>query len=229
LRYQAAKGGPRRKNMRSDLKYGVQFYGYVAVVVARKKGGDVECATIDFVTGVTTVYADAGPNGGFVTARDLALFVQDLPKILPEVEELLKELTSSGGEIRRGSYLATLAEFPSEGRVIRIQISSGAKKHAILVPAGVQFQQVINQAKLLGNSIKRRPYEEYLDELAKIGVGRVESYGFALFMDGHLRFYPERRTLLVRPVTDNTFKVQELRDGSPSVDLECDQHHGWSN
>jgi hypothetical protein len=216
--------------MRSKPKYGVQFIGYSADIVARKKGGDVNYAKLDFVSR----FASLNAGGGLVMARDLGPFVNDLPKIVVELEELLKELASSlGGKACRGPYSVSLMpEQLSGARWIEITISSEAEICEIHIPQGVHFRQfirnvvkrfaevepVMEQAEIIGNSINRRPYEEYIKEIAETGLARVEYYGFALFIDGHLRLFPERRTALVQSQDDNTtFLVRPLENGPRSL------------
>jgi len=204
--------------MTSKAMYGVQFVGYSAKVLANKKGVEVHYATLDFVSGCTAIHTD----GGWVTAPsriELGPFVDSLPKIVGELEELPKELaSSSSGEARRGPYSATK---PSGGGMISITVSPGTE---ICISSGIDFKRfirkvvkrfaevrkVLEQAEKIGTSINRRPYQEYIDEIAKTGVCRVESHGFALLIDGNLRFHPDRRTVLVRPQDDGrTFELQE--------------------
>jgi hypothetical protein len=45
--------------MPRKAKYAVQFVGYLASVIAREKyGREVEYATLDFVSGATSIHAD---------------------------------------------------------------------------------------------------------------------------------------------------------------------------
>src|SRR5262249_14667444 len=75
-----------------------------------------------------------------------------------------------------------------------------------------EIEQVLEQAEKIGSGIKRRPYSEYIDEIGKTGISRVEAFGFALFVDGKLIFYPSYQVALVRPTTAraDTFEVQPL-------------------
>ena len=77
--------------MKSITQYGVKFIGYGAYVLANKKGVEIDCGHLDFVSGCASLKA----NGGWVIApnRDeLGPFVNSLPKIVGELEDLLKEL-----------------------------------------------------------------------------------------------------------------------------------------
>jgi hypothetical protein len=207
-------------------KYGVRFVGYSADVFAKKNGREVEYAMLDFAFGTTRVSVE----GGWVIARDFRALMHDLPNVVAELEELLEELASSpGGKAWRGPYSATqLSEQSSGDQEISIAISTSAE---IRVRTGVVFGQfirkavkrfekvepVIEQARIISNSIDRPSYDEYVEEIAKTGIARVEYYGLALFIDGNLRFYPERRTLLMQPQEDNALLVQGLERRRPSV------------
>ena len=47
--------------MPRKAKYGVQFIGYSALVIAREKyGREVDYAMLDFVSGATSMHADGG-------------------------------------------------------------------------------------------------------------------------------------------------------------------------
>ena len=61
-----------------------------------------------------------------------------------------------------------------------------------------EIERVLEQAEQIGIAIERRPYAEYIDEIERTGLCRVEAYGFALLIDGKLRFRPDRSTGLVR-------------------------------
>ena len=84
-----------------------------------------------------------------------------------------------------------------------------------------KVQQVLEQAEEMGLHIKRRPYSEYIDEIARTGIARVEAFGFALFIEGKLIFRPDYQVhLFVRPVgtRGDTSKVHPLSNiENPSV------------
>ena len=46
---------------------------------------------------------------------------------------------------------------------------------------------------------RARPYDEYIDEIGKTGLCRVEAFGFGLYVDGTLIFYPNYQVALVKP------------------------------
>jgi len=61
-----------------------------------------------------------------------------------------------------------------------------------------------------------RPYADHLDETEKTGISRVVSYGVAYFVDGKLAYYPERETVLVKPMADGrTFGIKRSREDEP--------------
>src|SRR5271167_2850500 len=155
--------------MRSNPKYGVQFVGYSAQVLSRKKDRDVKYAYLDFVTGSTSLEAE----GGRIDARDLSPVVYGLPSIVGELEELLKESASApDGQVCRGPYSAMMPERLSGDRDILIVLPNGAEIRFTLgfnfrlfirnaVKRFAKVERVIVQAKIIGNSINRRSYDEY--------------------------------------------------------------------
>ena len=71
-----------------------------------------------------------------------------------------------------------------------------------------KIEPILEQAEKVGSAIKRLPYDDYVDEIAKTGVGRVVFYGYAFFVDGKLSYHPEHQTILVKPSEDErTFLV----------------------
>jgi hypothetical protein len=205
--------------MPREAQYGVKFVGYSADVIARGKYGRVvHYAALDFVCGLVSMFAD----GGWVAAAnrvDLESFLKELPKLANEIQDRPRQ--------RRGEFSqqsAGLSE-PSEGM---IKLSWG--KNEVLVAPSTnitkfigqvtqrfkEVQQLLEQAEQIGLQIKRRPYSEYLDELAETGLGRVETFGFALFTDGKLIFRPDYQVALVRPAgtQGDTFEIHPLNPTS---------------
>ena len=75
---------------------------------------------------------------------------------------------------------------------------------------------ILEQAEKVGSGIKRPPYAEYIDEIAKTGICRVIFYGDAFFVDGKLLYSPERQTLLLKPTEDGrTFVVLQAPSAAP--------------
>ena len=81
---------------------------------------------------------------------------------------------------------------------------------AVSAPSRPSGELVLDQAEEIGSEIERLPYGDYLDDIAKTGTACVVSYGDAFFVDGKLTYYPERRTVLVKPRGDGqTFEVSQ--------------------
>jgi hypothetical protein len=82
--------------MPRKAKYGVQFIGYSARVIAREKyGREVDYAMLDFVSGATSMHAD----GGWVMVpkrTDVEPFLKNLPKLANDLEDRLRQ---RGGEL----------------------------------------------------------------------------------------------------------------------------------
>jgi hypothetical protein len=74
----------------------------------------------------------------------------------------------------------------------------------------IEIERVLEQAEEIGLRIKRRPYSEYLDEIAKTGISRLEGHGFGLFFDGRLIFYQSYKAVLVKERGPNLFQVFPL-------------------
>jgi hypothetical protein len=163
-------------------RYGVRFIGYSAKIVAT--AGNIPYADIDFVSGATALHAEEG----FVlvpSRSKLAAFVASLPLNA----DRLREVSGLGYHKLRCDENCI-----SIGPTIDIScfISQITNRH-------VEIEQMLEQVETLGYKIERRPYADYIDELARTGWCRVVSYGVGLFVDGRLRFRPERRTALIRP------------------------------
>jgi hypothetical protein len=81
---------------KSKAKYGVQFIGYSARVIAREKyGREVDYAMLDFVSGATSMHAD----GGWVMVpkrTDVEPFLKNRPKLANDLEDRLRQ---RGGEL----------------------------------------------------------------------------------------------------------------------------------
>ena len=224
--------------MTSITQYGVKFVGYGAYVLANKKGVEIDCAHLDFIAGLATLKA----NDGWVIApsrEELGPFVNTLPKIVGELEDLLKELSmSSGSTACRGPYVATKPPEPPFSEGVRISIAAPPGT-GIYVPnvhfrqfirkvvkRFAEIEQVLELAEKMGIAIERRPYAEYIDEIDKTGLCRVEAYGFALLIDGKLRFHPDRSTGLVR-VQGREAEIQ-LVEGSRTATCPTRHRRSWN-
>jgi len=207
--------------MPRKAQYGVKFVGYSAYVIARGKyGREVEYATLDFFSGAASVHAD----GGWVLVPkriDLEPFLKSLPKIANE----LRDRCHRDGELSQQT--AGLAE-PTGAADDMIRLSYGQNTVSVAPSTKItrfirqvtkrfrEFEQVLEQAEEIGLRIKRRPYSEYIGEIAETGISRVEAFGFALYVDGKLIFQPDYQVALVRSAgtRPGTFQVLPLHPTS---------------
>jgi hypothetical protein len=169
--------------------YVVQFIGYSADIVVRK--GNTKYANLDFIVGAVFLFAKEGslfaPN-----LPTLSCAVAYLPSCIDELKSLVKSVSpDSAGhrvELRRGDVEICV----NRGAEVERFASQLARRYRAIEP-------LLEQAEEIGSEIERMPFENYIDELAKTGIARVVSYGYALLVDGELTHYPERRTVLTKP------------------------------
>ena len=176
-------------------RYGVRFIGYSAMIGAIAAAGDILYASIDFVSGATALRAEEG----FVrvpSRSELAAFVASLPLHADRLREVRR---SGHHKLKCGDNLISIGPTTD----IACFISQITNRHA-------EIEQMLEQVEWLGYKIERRPYADYIDEIARTGLARVVLYGVGLFIDGSLRFHPERRTALVR--SEGTICELELVD-----------------
>jgi hypothetical protein len=173
--------------------YGVKFVGYSADVIARKDGREVDYARLDFASGAASMYAD----GGRVVASkrgDLEPFLKSLPNLVNAIQVLQATgpTVAAGGVISLSRGLATISVRPDTE--INRFVREVTKRFA-------EIEQVLEQAENIGLSIRRQPYNQYINEIAKTGISRVECHGLGLFVDGRLIFYPNYQVVFVRPAS----------------------------
>ena len=205
--------------MPREPRYGVKFVGYSADVIARKYGRDVVYATLDFVSGAAFMNAE----GGLVTVDkriDLKPFLESLPKLANELQEALLR--------QRNGDLSQQAAGERGAADERVDVSFGPNTVSVapgtvinrfirqLTKRFIEIERVLEQAEEIGLRIKRRPYSEYVDEVAKTGICRVESHGYALLFDGRLIFYPSYQVVLVKEHGANLFQFFPL-DEAPKT------------
>jgi hypothetical protein len=178
--------------------YAVRFIGYSASIIARK--GNAEYANLDFVSSAAAIFANEGRL--LVPKRPaLSLAVVDLPFYIDELKLLVKSVTpDSDGhqvELRRGET--------------EISVNPGADVDRFVSEITQRYREIepiLEQAEKIGSGIRRVPYGNHIDEIARTGVCRVVHYGDAFFIDGKLLFHPERRTLVLKATEDGrTFAV----------------------
>jgi hypothetical protein len=178
--------------------YGVRFIGYSAQIIARK--GNAEFAELDFVSGMTVLCANAGRL--FVPKRTaLSSAVADLPTSVDHLKSLAQSVAPNNDwhevELRGGEVTIWF----NRGTDLERFVDQIARRYRAV-------ETILEQAEKIGSEIKRPPYDDYIDELAKTGVARVVSYGVAFFVDGKLAYYPERQELLIKPLEDGrTFQL----------------------
>jgi hypothetical protein len=178
--------------------FAVRFIGYSAYVISRK--GNTDYATLDFVSGAATLFADEG--WVIVPKRPaLASFVTALPGRIGNLKALAKSATSSNDgdfvEMRCGEAEIRVKR-GAEIDLFARQITRRYRK----------IEPILEQAEKVGSAIKRLPYDDYIDEIAKMGRSRVVFYGDGFFVDGKLLYRPEHQTIFVKPTEDErTFLV----------------------
>jgi hypothetical protein len=190
--------------MAHNAKYGVKFIGYSAYVV--RKGHDGEYAVLDFVTDRARVIADL--HLGWVSSKraDLGAFVRNLPTLSTELQQQLRSDPSFSFTRGRETVCMSCGEneiCAAPGTEVRKFIRQITKRF-------LEIEAVLEQAELVGSRIKRRPYDEYIDEIGKTGLCRVEVFGFGLYVDGKLIFYPNYQVALVKPGGPNVFELHVL-------------------
>jgi hypothetical protein len=144
----------------------------------------------------------------------LASFVRNLPNRASELRELLAH--------RVAQVPDEGVAFGREADVATDLISQSVDDSTVFLPADLnvnkfvrqvsgrftEIEQVLEQAEQVGSRITRRPYLEYIDEISKTGVPRVEGHGFGLFVEGRLNFYPNYQVVFAEPSGPNTFKMR---------------------
>jgi hypothetical protein len=196
-----------KSKQKSLPDYAVRFIGYLAWIIARK--GNADYANLDFVSGAAALFADEGRV--LVPKRPgLSSAVADLPSCIDELKSMVKSiLPDSDGhqvEMRRGE-----AEiFVNRGADVDRFVSQIRKRYRKVEP-------ILEQAEKVGSGIERVPYADYIDEIARTGVGRVVHYGDGYFVDGKLLYRPKFQTCFVKPLEDEfTFSITQ-NYGSKSV------------
>jgi hypothetical protein len=120
----------------------------------------------------------------------LSSALADLPSCIDELKSLVGSVSPDNDrevvELRRGEVRIGVARGADVDRFV----SQLARRYHAIEP-------ILEQAERVGSEIKRLPYDDYIDEIAKTRIARVVSYGDAFFVDGKLAYRPERRTVLM--------------------------------
>jgi hypothetical protein len=209
----------------SHAKYGVTFVGYSArVLFARKHGLEDQCAMLDFVSGGVLISV----AGGFIwvsSHSDLFQFIRTLPELASQLEDLLCQRSLQASQ--QNTELAAGSEDNSK----MVKLACG--RNSVSVEPGTNIKRfirqmtkrykeiarILEQAEEIGSRIKRRPYQEYIDEIERTGVCRVEAHGWALFIRGKLEFCPDYKVGFVRPAGGRMVEVHTL-DGNSNNEFQ---------
>ena len=105
--------------------------------------------------------------------------------------------------IVRANYSATKC-LETGSKVINLgnrslHLNPGAELRRVLRQLQELFadvRQVLKEAKRVGSRMERRPYCEYITEIADTGAARVQMLGAGLFVDGHLVDWKDPLALL---------------------------------
>lgn len=211
--------------MSDKTKYAVKFVGYSAYVITRRRSREIDCAHLDFVADFTAIRAD----GGWVIVQnrtDLGPFLKTLPELVDELRELLRqgagESIESSPVTTTADYVTKVLERVEQGQPVsddRVSLFRGKNEVSITRGTDVsrfirqitkrftEIEKVIEQAEQIGARIKRRPYSEYIDEIGRTGLARVEYHGFGLFIGGRLVFYPDYQVALTEHLGGHTFEI----------------------
>jgi hypothetical protein len=185
--------------MSKATRFRIKFVGYSAEIVGLKKEHEVRYASIDFVTGHIIMIA----NQGCVVVQkraNLRPFVASLPEHVHQLQ---------------GSWAREWHDLEDD----KIKIDPGANPNRVIRQIARRFseiEQCLEQVENFGAQIKRRPYQDYIDEIEKTDRCRVEIHGFGLFQDGALSFHGDYHTVLIR-VCGRTGAIEEIDDGASTT------------
>jgi hypothetical protein len=199
----------------AKVKYAVKFVGYSARVIARRNEREYDYAHLDFVTGGASVHAERG-RARATSRVGLTSLVRSLPNHARDLRDLVRQrdahvqdqgaavgivvdATSNWINLTIGENEVHLAPDTNINKFIR-QISGRF----------TEIEQVLEQAEQIGARIKRRPYSEFIDEIEKTGLARVEGHGFGLFQDGKLIFHPDYQVVFARPSGLDSVELHRL-------------------
>ena len=187
-------------------RYGVIFVGYGARIVRITQSEQVGCAMYDFVSGATIVNGDEGWL--LVSKRlDLTNWVGRLPQYAEKLKTAQKDASAE-----EAIHLKLVC---GENEIMVNRATNVDRFLQQITERYLEIGPLLDQVETVGSKIARRPYAEYIDEIARTGVSRVVRYGFGEFVAGQMRFYPARRTLLVKQSgrDDFAFQIAGDRDG----------------
>ena len=141
-------------------------------------------------------------------SRGLSSAVADLPSCTDELKSLVKSImpNSDGHQVKMRREQAEI--FVNRGADVDRFVSQIRKRYREVEP-------ILEQAEKVGSGIERPPYADYIQELARTGVGRVVHYGDGFFVGGKLLYRPKFQTCFVKPIGNGqTCFVKPTEDGS---------------
>ena len=174
---------------------------------------------LDFVTGGAYLHADCG----WVTASnriELGPFLNSISGRADDIQKLLCQAPASALGQRVGFDAIT----GTAGDMVTLSFnenSMSVRRNADvnkfirqLEKRFIEIEQVLEQAEEIGSSINRRPYCDFINEIADTDLALVEVHGFGFFIDGKLRFQLSSEVLLVRQREPGRF-VHEFDPSAP--------------
>ena len=142
---------------------------------------------LDFLTDYVSINAD----GGHVLAKrtNLRPFTESLPSLAGELRELCCQRatqTLAPAEVSAPTSEQAHITLSRDGSKVIVNLKTDVDKFIRQITRlFIEIEKVLEQAARIGSGIKRRPYSEYIEEIAKTGFAQVEAHGSALFLDGH--------------------------------------------
>jgi hypothetical protein len=163
------------------MKFYVKFIGYGAQIVT---GRGVECARLDFVTGITHLQI----SGGYIRAsnrQELSCFVTSLSTYLQEIKNRPKAP-------HRNGYMEWTFGDSEIGLIPDANAEKILRKFQVLF---CKIKSVLEQAEIMGLQIERRPYSEFIEEIESTGIARIEVHGVGVFKNGKLVSFQSLNTI----------------------------------
>jgi hypothetical protein len=203
--------------MPGKVKYGVKFVGYAGYVVNRR---EVMYAMLDFITAAVWLHADCGQVRASRLVN-LGPFLKRFPEVATELEARLRE--GAAPEHEQCAELASMRGTASDVVTLHvgeylILLDRNADVNKFVRQLNKRFleiEQVLEQAEQIGSRIARRPYCDYINEIAETGLARVEVHGYGLFIDGTLKFQPSPQVFLTKQREPRRFELQEVVPSTP--------------
>lgn len=204
----------------SRIKCAVRYVGYTADVIVRKYAREVQYAKLDFVSGCILVCADDGAFVVVPNRADAEPFLKRLSEFATELQNRVCQhdaelIQQASGLSERTVDAGDMIFVPFELTLVAVHPGTRIKEFIRQITQRfTEIKLVLKQAEEIGLGIKRRPYSEYIEEIDKTGICRVEYHGDAYFVDGRLTFYPDHKVAFVRPEGQSGFEVLSVESGT---------------